>query len=92
MGKIRTENIKRLSRMVVAYYYDYLTEDFEHNKKVVNEVLYLKYGGRVSKRLRNRVAGYVTRLVKRIKRKPDLLKEIQAQVMGGKAIPVEEGE
>ena len=92
MGKIRPELVKRLARIVVAYYYDYLSEDFEHNKKVVNEVLYLKYGGRVSKRLRNRVAGYVTRLMKRIKRRPELLNEIRIKVSGGTPMPIEEGE
>ena len=90
MGRIRPEMVKRLARTVVAYYYDALSKDFEQNKKVVGEVLYLRYGGRVPKRLRNRVAGYVTRLMKRIERRPELLSEIQIKVAGGNAMPRKE--
>ncbi len=80
MGKIRPEMVKRLSRMIVVYYYDYISDDFEHNKSVVQEVLYMKYGGKVSKRLRNRVAGYVTRLYKRIQKRPEMLEELKVSV------------
>lgn len=58
MGKVRTVLVKRLSRELVERYSDSFTTDFDQNKEVVDELL-----TNTTKRLRNRIAGYVTRLM-----------------------------
>ena len=58
MGKVRTVLVKRLSRELVERYPDSFTTDFDQNKAVVDELL-----TNTTKRLRNRIAGYVTRLM-----------------------------
>ncbi|MFX0093205.1 MAG: 30S ribosomal protein S17e [Candidatus Hodarchaeota archaeon] len=60
MGKVRPSNIKSLSRIIVKEYEEYLSEDFDENKVIIEKIVELR-----SKRLRNYVAGYVTRLMKR---------------------------
>jgi len=57
MGKVRTEMVKRTARELMERYPDRLTADFEANKKAIAEFFPLD-----TKRLRNRVAGYATRL------------------------------
>ena len=57
LGKVRTETVKRVSKEVLKRYPDRFTGDFEADKKAVNELVITQ-----SKRLRNRIAGYVTRL------------------------------
>lgn len=59
MGKVRPILVKRLARELLSRYPDKFTLDFEENKRLVAELTDIK-----SKRLRNRVAGYITRLVK----------------------------
>ncbi len=67
MGKVRTEMIKRISlELVDRYPYSFGT-DFEPNKQFLKQV-----GLDVSKKLRNKVAGYVTTIVK-----SDLMAEAQ---------------
>lgn len=56
MGKVRPAYVKRTARRLLEKYPDKFTEDFEHNKQVVGQLL------NVSKRVRNRIAGYITRL------------------------------
>ncbi|MEO2241070.1 MAG: 30S ribosomal protein S17e [Euryarchaeota archaeon] len=59
MGKVRPSFVKRPAREIVEKYEEYLTTDFEHNKKVVEIVAEPK-----TKRLRNLIAGYVTHLMR----------------------------
>jgi len=59
MGKVRPGFIKRLARKLLETYPDKFTTDFETNKRLVAELTNIQ-----SKRVRNRVAGYITRLVK----------------------------
>ena len=59
MGKVRTEMIKRISNTLVDRYERSLTTEFEPNKQFLNEI-----GLDVSKKLRNKIAGYITRLMK----------------------------
>jgi small subunit ribosomal protein S17e len=59
MGKVRTVLIKRLARELVDRYSVSFTTDFDNNKQVVDELL-----TNTTKRLRNRIAGYITHLVK----------------------------
>ena len=57
MGKVRTEQVKRIARELLDMYEDKFTTDFEANKKLVVALTNIS-----SKKLRNRVAGYTTRL------------------------------
>ena len=57
MGKVRTEQVKRLAREILDKYPNKVTTDFTNNKQVVTE-----YTNISSTKLRNRVAGYTTRL------------------------------
>lgn len=59
MGKVRPASIKRAAKELVDLYADHLSTDFEENKKSVDELM--KTG---SKKIRNRTAGYVTRLMR----------------------------
>ncbi|WP_456482378.1 30S ribosomal protein S17e [Methanopyrus sp.] len=59
MGKVRPTFVKRPAREIVEKYEEYLTTDFEHNKKVVEIVARPK-----TKKLRNLIAGYVTHLMR----------------------------
>lgn len=58
MGKVRTEHVKRTARELVQRFPGKFTTDFKNNKKMVAEFTNLS-----STKLRNRIAGYVTRLV-----------------------------
>ncbi len=59
MGRIRTKYIKRISRKLVESYRDKFSKDFEKNKKAMAEIAEV-----TSKKLRNKVAGCVTHLIK----------------------------
>ncbi|EPX72054.1 40S ribosomal protein S17 [Schizosaccharomyces octosporus yFS286] len=65
MGRVRTKTTKRASRVVIEKYYPRLTLDFQTNKRIVDEVAII-----ASKRLRNKIAGYTTHLMRRIQRGP----------------------
>jgi small subunit ribosomal protein S17e len=67
MGKVRIGLVKRTARKLLEMYPDLFTEDFEHNKKVVSQLIET-----TSKKLRNQIAGYVTRLVRLYKRTGEL--------------------
>jgi len=59
MGNIRTSFVKRLSRELIETHKGEFTTDFDENKKLVME-----YSTVSTKHLRNKIAGYVTRLVR----------------------------
>ncbi|GAB5366371.1 hypothetical protein AAMO2058_001137900 [Amorphochlora amoebiformis] len=61
MGRVRTKLVKRASRQIIEKYYQRLTMDFHTNKRIVEEVATVP-----SKRLRNKIAGFTTHLMKRI--------------------------
>ncbi|OAF66543.1 hypothetical protein A3Q56_05734 [Intoshia linei] len=61
MGRVRNRLVKRSARKIVEKHYDYLCHDFQTNKQLVSHVAEIQ-----GKRLRNQIAGYVTRLVKRV--------------------------
>ena len=61
MGNIRPTYIKRVGEELMLPWPDQFTTSFEENKKKVNELTDL---GTTSKSMRNRVAGYCTRLVR----------------------------
>lgn len=60
MGRIKTVLIKRLSIQLLEKYRDKFTEDFKKNKEIVGQ--FTDVG---SVKIKNAIAGYVTRLVKR---------------------------
>lgn len=55
MGNVRPTYIKRVAIELVKRNNDKFTEDFNHNKLMVNELTDVK-----GKAFRNRIAGYVT--------------------------------
>jgi len=65
MGRVRTKTVKKAARIIIEKYYTKLTTDFQTNKKVAEEVAIIP-----SKRLRNKIAGFTTHLMKRIQRGP----------------------
>ena len=62
MGNIRSQKIKRTAKELVAKYHQNFSEDFDHNKVLVDQLTNVQ-----SKRMRNRIAGYVTRIMVQIK-------------------------
>ena len=57
--------VKRAARQLVERHYPKMTLDFDINKRVLDEVSEVP-----SKRVRNRIAGYSARLMRRIQRGP----------------------
>ena len=64
MGRIKTQLIKRVTNKLVKEHREEFKKEFEDNKKLVEE-----FADIPSKKLRNGIAGYVTRL----KKEEDLL-------------------
>ncbi|KAG5179028.1 40S ribosomal protein S17 [Tribonema minus] len=62
---VRTKTVKKSARVIIEKYYARLTLDFHTNKRVCDEVAIIP-----SKRMRNKIAGFVTHLMKRIQRGP----------------------
>ena len=67
MGRIKSQLIKRTSKELIEKCPDLFTKDFEHNKKILGHTL-------PSKRMRNRIAGYIARLKKNEKK---LIEEVE---------------
>ena len=59
MGRIKTKKIKSITQEMISLHEEELTDDFEKNKKQVE-----KFSTISSKKLRNVIAGYCTRLIK----------------------------
>lgn len=64
-GRVRTKTVKRSAKVLIEKYYPKLTLDFETNKRLTSEIAQIQ-----SKRLRNKIAGYTTHLMKRIQKGP----------------------
>ena len=64
MGKVRPTVVKRTARKLLTKYPDIFTDSFEENKKIVDQLIEYQW-----KRVRNRIAGYITHLVKILKKK-----------------------
>ncbi|WP_455277586.1 30S ribosomal protein S17e [[Eubacterium] cellulosolvens] len=60
MGKVRNETIKKFARSIIEKYPDKFSQDYENNKKLLEEVADIQ-----SKKLKNKIAGYVTTLISR---------------------------
>ncbi|KXJ79799.1 hypothetical protein RP20_CCG028037 [Aedes albopictus] len=62
MGRVRTKTIKKVSKVIFEKYYTRLTMDFHTNKRIVEEVAIIP-----TNPLRNKIAGLVTHLMKRLR-------------------------
>ncbi len=58
LGNVRPEKVKRIARELVKRFPDKFTTNFEENKKILSSIALIP-----STRLRNSIAGYITRLV-----------------------------
>lgn len=65
MGRVRTKTVKKSAKVIIERFYPRLTLDFDTNKRICDEVAII-----ASKRLRNKIAGYTTHLMKRIQEGP----------------------
>ena len=61
MGRVRTNLIKKASKQMIEKYYSRMTLDFSTNKRLLDEVAAVP-----SKRIRNKIAGFSTHLMKRV--------------------------
>ena len=59
MGRIKTQFVKRTSQELLKKHEGHFSADFEENKKAVGSLTDVS-----SKKVRNIVAGYITRLVR----------------------------
>lgn len=60
MGRIKTTLQKRLARKIVLDHHETLSTTFDANKQVVSKIADFP-----SKKLRNVVTGYITRLIRK---------------------------
>ena len=65
MARVRTKTVKKASKYLIEKYYTRLNLDFHTNKRVCEEVAIIP-----SKKLRNKIAGFITHLMKRIQLAP----------------------
>merc|ERR1712193_398897 len=65
MGRVRNKTVKRSSKKIIERYHQRLTLDFNTNKRICDEVALIP-----SKKLRNKIAGFTTHMMKRINRGP----------------------
>ena len=63
MGRVRTKTVKKAAKVIVEKYYTKLNLDFHTNKRIIEEVALIP-----SKPLRNKIAGFITHLMKRLQR------------------------
>ena len=60
MGRVKTDLVKRVTHELMNRYGGQFSDDFEKNKAVVNKLILTP-----SKKLKNIIAGYATRLIKK---------------------------
>jgi small subunit ribosomal protein S17e len=58
LGKVRPDQIKKAAREIVSRYHERFTTNFEENKKTLDQVAHV-----YSPKMKNRIAGYITRLM-----------------------------
>merc|ERR1712223_2047225 len=63
MGRVRTKTVKKAAKVIIEKYYTKLNLDFHTNKRIIEEVALIP-----SKPLRNKIAGFITHLKKRLQR------------------------
>ncbi|MBU3941431.1 MAG: 30S ribosomal protein S17e [Nanoarchaeota archaeon] len=60
MGRIKTLKIKRVTNKLMELHRDKFTDSFEKNREILNRLIIAE-----SKKLKNIIAGYITRLKKK---------------------------
>ncbi len=60
MGRVKTRFIKTIAKKLYEKHKDMFTDDYEKNKELIKQMLQIE-----SKKLRNWIAGYITRLKSR---------------------------
>ena len=65
MGRVTNKPIKNAAKEIIEKHYERCTKDFQTNKRLVDEVAVIS-----SKKVRNQIAGYITRLMKRLENGP----------------------
>lgn len=60
MGRIRTRWVKSMAKELIKQYPDKFNSNFEKNKRVLDELKIME-----SKLMRNKVAGYVCKIVEK---------------------------
>eukprot|EP00477_Mikrocytos_mackini_P000139 GAHX01000147.1.p1 GENE.GAHX01000147.1~~GAHX01000147.1.p1 ORF type:complete len:143 (-),score=40.09 GAHX01000147.1:40-426(-) len=65
MGKIRIKAVKTTAKRIIEKNYDKVSLDYDHNKLLIEEFATFPSVG-----MRNKVAGYLTKLYKRLQKGP----------------------
>ena len=60
MGRIKTMFIKQITKMVFEKHKDKFTTDFKKNREILEQLIEIR-----SKKIKNQVAGYITRLMQK---------------------------
>ncbi len=63
MGRIKTLLVKRTARKLIEKFPTKFKDNFEENKRILDSIPDLE----MEKKIRNSVAGYITRLIKKQK-------------------------
>jgi len=78
------DRIKRLSFEVLDQHKSECSEDFADNKKLLNEIAIIR-----SKTLKNKIAGYITKFIKKENREAEI-KKARADSLNDENSPIEE--
>jgi len=71
MGRIKQIFLKRTAEELIKEYKDEFNTDFENNKKKVQELSNIE-----SKKIRNKIAGYITRVMKKEKLEKERIEKL----------------
>ncbi|MEM2918295.1 MAG: 30S ribosomal protein S17e [Candidatus Altiarchaeota archaeon] len=74
MGRIKQTFLKRTAKELMERYNDEFGTDFDNNKKKVQELSNIE-----SKSIRNKIAGYITRIKKREEKEKKKMEEMISQ-------------
>jgi small subunit ribosomal protein S17e len=64
LGNVRPEKVKKFARELLNKYPDKFTTDFEKNKQIITSLAKIP-----TTKLRNNIAGYITRLTAQLQQK-----------------------
>jgi small subunit ribosomal protein S17e len=71
------DRIRRYANMLLEKYPNLFTSDYEENKKALDKVAIIN-----SKQLRNEIAGYITRHMREMHNKKEIIEEVEAKESG----------